>query len=131
MISDEPQEWLRQMASVLTGKVIVEPCRVFGIRNRKGELIGVAVWNDFDGRNIELSVAGKGAWRKDALRALGKYAFEQLGCKRVTFTTKAGNTTVRALIERLGAKPEGLKRNHYDDDDAAVYGLLPDEYRFR
>ena len=119
------------MAGVFTGKRILDPCRVFGVRDSKNNLTGVAIFNDFDGRNIELSVVGRGAWRKDVLRMLGRYAFDQLGCRRVTFTTKARNTTVRALIERLGAKTEGIKRNYYDDDDAAIYGLLPGEYRFR
>lgn len=41
-----------------------------------------------------------------------QYAFEKLGCNRVEFKTDALNTKSRTAILRLGAKEEGILRNH-------------------
>jgi RimJ/RimL family protein N-acetyltransferase len=40
-----------------------------------------------------------------------EYAFEQLGCVRVQFTTDERNEKSRQAILRLGAKQEGIVRN--------------------
>ena len=50
-----------------------------------------------------------------------KYAFETLGCIRVQFKTDLRNERSQRAIERLGAKREGILRNHM---------ILPDG-RFR
>ncbi len=50
-----------------------------------------------------------------------KYAFETLGCIRVQFKTDLHNERSQRAIERLGAKHEGVLRNHM---------ILPDG-RFR
>jgi RimJ/RimL family protein N-acetyltransferase len=41
-----------------------------------------------------------------------EYAFETLGCIRVQFKTDLRNERSQRAIERLGAKREGLLRNH-------------------
>ena len=43
---------------------------------------------------------------------LMKYAFETLGCIRVQFKTDERNLRSQRAIERLGAKREGVLRNH-------------------
>ena len=50
-----------------------------------------------------------------------QYAFEELGCIRVQFKTDMRNVRSQKAIERLGAKREGVLRNHM---------ILPDG-RFR
>lgn len=52
---------------------------------------------------------------------LMQYAFETLGCIRVQFKTDSRNVRSQRAIERLGAKYEGVLRNHM---------ILPDG-RFR
>ena len=42
-----------------------------------------------------------------------KYAFEILGCVRVQFKADARNERSIRAIERIGAKREGVLRNHY------------------
>lgn len=41
------------------------------------------------------------------------YAFESLGCVRVQFKADARNAASLRAIERLGARREGVLRNHY------------------
>jgi RimJ/RimL family protein N-acetyltransferase len=49
-----------------------------------------------------------------------RYAFETLGTIRVQFKADLRNERSRHAIERIGAKQEGILRNHY---------ILPDGVR--
>lgn len=61
------------------------------------------------------------------------HAFEQCGVIAVQFCAHFHNRRSRAAIERLGAKLDGVLRNHrYGPDgtlrDTAVYSILPHEW---
>ena len=56
-------------------------------------------------------------WQRTAVNTEAKYlllkhAFETLGCMRVEFKTDSLNERSRAAILRLGAREEGIFRNH-------------------
>jgi N-acetyltransferase len=56
-------------------------------------------------------------WQRTAVNTESKYlllrhAFERLGCMRVELKTDSLNAKSRAAILRIGAKEEGLFRNH-------------------
>ena len=87
------------------------------------------MFNDYEARNIEVTVVGTG-WSRKVLRQIADYVFNQLQCNRASFTTRASNAAVRGFIERLGARQEGIRRAYYADDDAVIFGLLRDEFRF-
>ena len=106
----------------------VPPFEAWGIADNQGQIIGAVVFNDFAEKNVEVSVVGKG-WTRATLKAIGRYCFTDLGCNRVSITTRASNTLVRTLAERLGGKVEGIKRKFYSDDDAVIYGVLKEEYK--
>ena len=68
-----------------------------------------------------------------AKRLLLGHAFETLGCVAVELRTHALNHQSRRAIERLGAKLDGILRNHfYTADgnmrDTAVYSILNSEW---
>jgi RimJ/RimL family protein N-acetyltransferase len=57
------------------------------------------------------------AWQRSAVNTEAKYlllrhAFETLGCMRVELKTDLSNEKSRAAILRIGAKEEGIFRNH-------------------
>jgi len=57
------------------------------------------------------------AWQRTAVNTEAKYlllrhAFETLGCIRVELKTDSLNTQSRAAILRIGAREEGIFRNH-------------------
>jgi N-acetyltransferase len=62
------------------------------------------------------------------------HAFEVWGVQRVWFKTDARNERSRAAIERLGARFEGVLRNHMPaygrpgPRDSACYAVLPEEW---
>ncbi len=61
------------------------------------------------------------------------HAFETLGCIAVEFRTSHLNHQSRRAIERLGAKLDGILRNHQHHSDGSlrdtcVYSVLPSEW---
>ena len=108
--------------------IIYPPFTCMGLE-QDGEIVGGAVWNCFTGHDIELTLAGR-VWSRPFLKALGEYAFNQLGCIRVQMTTE--QEAVARYAERLGGKREGVLRNKFGRGrDGIVIGLLEQEYRFR
>jgi RimJ/RimL family protein N-acetyltransferase len=62
-----------------------------------------------------------------------QYAFETLGCIRVQFKTDRLNVRSQRAIERIGARREGVLRNHMilPDGrfrDSVFYSILDDEW---
>ncbi|HTH93985.1 MAG TPA: GNAT family protein [Rhodocyclaceae bacterium] len=72
---------------------------------------------DRDNRKLEIGHTWYArSWQRTAANTESKllllhYAFEQLECVRVQFTTDVLNERSRAAILRLGAKEEGTIRN--------------------
>jgi len=61
------------------------------------------------------------------------HAFETLGCIAVEFRTSFFNFQSRRAIERLGARPDGILRNHMHMPDGTlrdtcVFSILPHEW---
>ncbi len=60
------------------------------------------------------------------------HAFEALGCIAVEFRTHHFNRQSRSAIERLGAKLDGILRNHHDpagnQRDTCVYSIIASEW---
>ena len=68
------------------------------------------------GIEIGATIVGKN-WQRTAVNTEAKYlmlryAFEVLGCLRVQFQTDSLNTKSKNAILRLGAKQDGIFRNH-------------------
>jgi RimJ/RimL family protein N-acetyltransferase len=90
------------------------------IERNSGKIVGSTRFGNID-------VAHKGVeigwtwivqeWRRTAVNTEAKYlmlryAFESLGCIRVQFKTDSLNERSRTAILRLGAREEGIFRNH-------------------
>ena len=91
--------------------------------------MGAVIFNDYDACNVEVTCVGHG-WTRGVIREIARYCFTDLMCARVSITTRASNDLVKGLAERLGGKPEGIKRRYYGDEDAAMYGVLKNEFRY-
>lgn len=100
---------------------------------RDGELIGGAVFHNWQGHDIQVSIAfDDPRWmRRRILRRLFAYPFVTLGCTRLTALTAADAGHVRRLLEGLGFTLEGRHpRGLGPDTDAVSYGLLSDDCRW-
>ena len=93
---------------------------------RRGELAAIAVFNQYRHPNIEISfVTYTPRWAtREAVSAILRYPFIQIGCKRVTATTEATNQPARAFLCRLGFREEGFHPDALPTGDAVTYGLL-------
>jgi RimJ/RimL family protein N-acetyltransferase len=93
---------------------------------RKGEIVAAVIYYDYRHPDIHASIASTTpAWAtKDALAAIMRYPFIQLGCKRITAGTEASNHPAREFLCRLGFKQEGYHRDAAPNGDVVSYGLL-------
>lgn len=106
------------------------PYTAFGWADEGGEIVGGCVWNNWNGANVELSLAGRGAVTRQAFRDMAEYAFRQIGVRRITMHTKARNHRLIDQAKRNGFAVEGYRKHFFPDDDAAALVLLRDHCRW-
>lgn len=95
---------------------------------RGGEITAGVIFHCYEGAAVHITVAGKG-WTLGFMRAVGRYAYDQLACERMTVTTE--QPEVIALAQRLGGQVEGVLRSQFGPGrDATIVGILKAEYRF-
>ena len=110
------------------GRKVSKPCVAIGIMIDR-EIAGAALFNNWTGSNIYVTVAGEPrAWTRSFLRRLATYAFDELGCIRVTMTTE--QPLVADLCRRLGGELEGTMRNAFGPGrDGLLFGIQRADWR--
>jgi len=112
------------------------------IRTRAGGLVvGCTRYGNIDMANRRVEIGWTWVGRehqRSAVNTEAKYlllrtAFEELGCSRVEFKTDALNERSRAALVRIGAKEEGVLRQHMITAsgrlrDTVYYGVLDSEW---
>lgn len=90
------------------------------IEKESGAVAGSTRFMDIDARNRSVEIGGTfidPRWQRTYVNTEAKYlmlrhAFEAWGCVRVCLKTDSLNDRSHQAILRLGAKPEGMLRNH-------------------
>lgn len=114
----------------------------FVIRDAAGDIIGSTRFYDMDASVPKLSlgytwytprVQRTGA-NTEAKLLLLKHAFEAMGCISVVLETSWFNVTSRTAIARLGAKQDGVLRNHkrHADGtprDTVIFSIIDAEWQ--
>lgn len=115
------------------------PFVVFSVTD--GRLAGMTTYMNIDRKNRRLEIGS--TWYRQSLQHTGLnteckrmllgHAFEQLHCIAVEFRTHWHNTASRRGIERLGAKLDGVLRNHQvlpngSLRDTCVYSITDSEW---
>lgn len=100
--------------------------------DRTGDLVAGVVFNDYTGRNIDMHVAGVGAWcRPYFFGECFRYPFEQLKVRRVTSRTPADNPLALKFVRALGFRQEGCVRAALEGDvDLIILGMLREQCRW-
>jgi RimJ/RimL family protein N-acetyltransferase len=113
----------------------------FVIRNAQGEIVGSTRFYDFEPAVPKLSIGY--TWYAPKVQRTGvntetkllllTHAFETLGCISVVFETSWFNHRSRAAIARLGAKQDGVLRNHrrHPDGtprDTVIFSIIDSEW---
>jgi len=110
-------------------------------RTDSGALCGMTTYMHIDAANQRLEIgstwyaksAQRSAINTEAKLLLLTHAFETLGCIAVEFRTHWMNQQSRAAIARLGAKQDGILRNHQrlaDGSlrDTVVFSIIESEW---
>ena len=115
----------------------------FAIINKKtNTIVGTTRYLNVDAKNKRVEIGA--TWYSKKVQRTGinteckyillKYAFENLNCIAVEFRTHFHNHPSRNAILRLGAKQDGILRNHRVDEqgnlrDTVVFSILNSEWK--
>lgn len=105
---------------------ILPPYSCIGWTRDGQSLCAAAVFNGFNGSNIDVTIYGPGCLTKGTIRAVFHYVFEQLKVNRITAMTARSNKRLQKILPRLGFKWEGISPMYYGPErrnDAIIYGL--------
>ncbi len=104
---------------VASGKIIGSIALNRIVQEYKTANIGYWIRSDFTGRSLAVT----------AVKAIARFAFQELGLTRLEIVALARNVRSRRVAEKSGAVDEGCHRNrlYYQDvpEDAWVYSLIP------
>jgi RimJ/RimL family protein N-acetyltransferase len=125
MLLFDRDQMLARWAGARLGIADFSPCVAIGVARGDG-VIAAAIYNNYRPPNIEITfVTSSPRWAsKEAIRAMLRYPFVQLGCARLTAVTPAQNRAARAFLARLGFRQEGVHPDALPGGDAVSYGLL-------
>ena len=100
----------------------------FAVRDAAGDVVGSTRYYQLDPRVPRLCIGY--TWYATRVQRTGlntqakllllTHAFETLGCAAVTFETSWFNLASRAAIARLGARQDGVLRNHLRHRDGSL-----------
>ncbi len=128
LVADDPAR-LAGYVSNAVGAEIVGPFTALGWEV-DGALAGAAVFNCFTGPDIEMTIAGRAAVTRQAMRTIADYVFRQLGVQRVSIRTRASRADVVDQAKRIGFSPEGYHPKLFGDDDGVSLGMTRDACRW-
>ncbi len=135
--TDLAQEIERRLAEHRAGHML--PFAV--IEPRSGRAVGMTTFMHVDARNLRVEIGG--TWYRRAVQRsplntsckllLLTHAFDVLDCIAVELRTHFFNMQSRRAIERLGAKLDGVLRNHQRAAngtlrDTCVYSIIQSEW---
>lgn len=113
----------------------------FTVRDAAGRAVGMTTYMNIDAVNRRVEIGStwyaasvqRSALNTECKLMLLTHAFEALECIAVEFRTHFFNTASRRAIERLGAKCDGILRNHARARDGTlrdtvVYSIIASEW---
>jgi RimJ/RimL family protein N-acetyltransferase len=113
----------------------------FTSRDSEGRAVGMTTFMNVDAANHRVEIgstwtaksAQRGPFNTECKLLLLTHAFESLGCIAVEFRTHFFNQQSRRAIERLGARLDGVLRNHQRASngtlrDTCVYSITEAEW---
>jgi RimJ/RimL family protein N-acetyltransferase len=123
-----------QWVSQKTGDVYSPPYACIGFTRDNQTLCAGVVFNNWNGSNVEISLASDGGITRENIGVVYRYAFVQCKANRITAHTRRSNRKMRALLPRLGfsKEAEGVLPRFYGPkraDDAFVFGAYPETVR--
>ena len=116
----------KQIAKWAFGKFKFNPTpyvMAIGVINDDKEVVGAALFQEYNGHNVELAYYGPNTLTPHIVRTLASVAMNGLHCDRMTVRTGKKNKALTKSIKKLGFVYEGIQRRFYGNDDAVMFGL--------
>ena len=115
-----PEEMRSYVEQALKARELGTALPFVTIERNSGKIVGSTRFGNIDMAHKGVEIGWTWIvkeWRRTAINTEAKYlmlryAFESLGCIRVQFKTDSLNERSRTAILRLGAREEGIFRNH-------------------
>ncbi|WDZ97064.1 GNAT family protein [Herbaspirillum sp. WKF16] len=130
------------LATALEGRAAGKVMAFLIVELASGRPIGTTRYWKMDGANRKLEIghtwlslsAQRSGANTEAKLLLLQYAFEELACVRVQFTTDVLNERSRAAILRIGARQEGIVRHERIMPDgrkrnSVRFSIIDEEWR--
>jgi RimJ/RimL family protein N-acetyltransferase len=87
---------------------------------RDGYLVGSALFQWYNGNNIELNYYGPGTATVGVAKVLARVALKRFNVQRVTLRTENTNLAIIRGMMKFGFRLEGMERRFYGRDRHAV-----------
>ncbi len=123
---DDVAEWVSERI----GTIIAKPYVAIGATRDGETLCGGAVFNNYNGSNVDISLASDRCLTKGTIRGIFHYCFVQSKVLRVTAATRRSNKKMRRILRKFGFEFEGIAKQYYGEsrkDDAFVFALFKDK----
>jgi RimJ/RimL family protein N-acetyltransferase len=137
----EPEEMVAEIARRLALQVAGSMIPFAVIDNATGKAVGMTTYMNIDATNRRVEIGS--TWYAKSVQRTGlnteakllllAHAFDMLNCIAVEFRTHIMNHQSRRAIERIGAKLDGILRNHSlarngTVRDTVVYSIIVGEW---
>jgi hypothetical protein len=91
--------------------------QAIGIVTTEGKIVGAAIFQNFNGSNVELSYYGPKTLTLGIVRALAKATIATFNASRLTVVTSQRNRLFMRGLQKIGFKLEGHQRCYYGRED--------------
>jgi RimJ/RimL family protein N-acetyltransferase len=101
--------------------------------DRDGEIIAGVVYDNFSGANVFMHFAGKHGTRwctRDFLKMVFGFAFDGMGCRRISGFVPASNKCAVNFELNLGCKVEATMKDAHPTGDMLIMKMDRQECRF-
>lgn len=107
------------------------PYYAIGFATNEGRVLAGFLFNDFNGSNIEMSIAIEpGGLHRPILKAVAEYVFDGLKCRRLSAKIKRSNKRALKAAYRFGFRYEGISKHYFPDSDAVRFFMLREHCRW-
>lgn len=89
-----------------------------------------ALYNAYNGSNIEITLYGPKAATRFVLAEIFRYPFRQLKVNRLTAKTARSNKKMQRIMPRMGFVFEGTQKRYFGPsraDDALLFAMFPEQ----
>ena len=114
-------------AGAVFGMTFTPPYSAMGFSKDGIGLHGAAIFNGWNGSNIDITIVGPGCLTRGNIGVAYTYVFDQLRANRLTARSARNNKRMLRLLPRLGFTWESVAKRYYGPEkrnDAIVFALF-------